>query len=66
MTKEEMEFLKSFKAGEYLQLTILVDTVDYPKLKKVLEGAGIKLAILPGKVSASEKFFNDEDKGTEN
>lgn len=60
MTKQEQEFLASFKAGEYAQLTLLVDTVNLNQLIEVLRNSGLKLAVLP-KVQAEIDYSTDDN-----
>ena len=61
MTKEQEEFLKSFKAGEYAALTLLVDTKDLKQLISVLQNSGIKTALMPHVKSQID--FEAEDNG---
>lgn len=44
---DQEEFLSRFKAGEYIQLTVLVKTKDFPKFIKAAELSGVDLAIMP-------------------
>jgi hypothetical protein len=62
MTKEQEEFLKSFKAGEYAELTLLVDIIDLPRLIDALQKIGIKTAMFP-KVKAEIDFATDNKCG---
>ncbi len=61
MTKEQEDFLKGFKAGEYAELTVLINLVDIPQLIKVLQTSGIKLAMFP-KVQAEVEYLDDNGK----
>jgi len=65
MSDKEKEFLNSFKAGEYANLTILIELKDLSKFVEYLKASGLKMAIMPH-VKTELDFQTDTSGATNN